>query len=112
MAGLLAAAQALGKRFQARMPAGNPNNPQYPPGGFEIGRGVDAAGDAVDEGDVDPHAGLQRAQLLELLLLLQRRRGQRHEPFQRGAAVGVEADMVIAGAVAMGRRGAGEIERA
>ena len=34
------------------------------------------------------------------------------EPFQRGAAVGVEADVVVARAVAMGRRGAGEIERA
>ena len=83
-----------------------------PAGGFEVGRGIDAAGDAVDEGDVDPHPGFQRAQLLELLLLLQRRRGQRHEPFQRGAAIGVEADVVVARTVAAGRRGAGEIERA
>ncbi len=57
MAGLLAAGSGFG---------------QYAAGGFEVGRGVDAAGDAVDDGDVDPHPGLQRAQLLELLLLLQR----------------------------------------
>ena len=50
-------------------------------------------------------------ELLELLLLLQRRRRQRHEPLQRGAAVGVEANVVVARAVAVGRRGAGEIER-
>jgi len=34
--------------------------------GFEIGRGIDAARDGVDNGDVDPHPGLQRAELLEL----------------------------------------------
>ena len=85
---------------------------QYPAGGFEVGRGVDPARDGVDDGDVDPHPGLQRAQLLQLLLLLQRRGRQRHEPLQRGAAIGVEADVVVARAVAMGRRGAGEIERA
>src|SRR6185369_7873402 len=84
---------------------------QYPTGGFEVGGGVDAARDAVDDGDVDPHPGLQRAQLLELLLLLQRGRGQRHEPFQRGATVGIQANVVVARTVAMGRRGAGEIER-
>ncbi len=50
---------------------------QYPAGGFEVGRGVDAARHGVDDGDVDPHAGLQRPKLLELLLLLQRRGRQR-----------------------------------
>ena len=49
--------------------------------------------------------------LFELLLPLQWSRGLRHEPFQRGAAVGIVADVVVAGAVAMGRRGAGDIER-
>ena len=37
---------------------------------------------------------------------------QRHEPLQRGAAIGIEADVVVARPVAIGRRGAGEIERA
>ena len=39
--------------------------------GYEVGRGVDAARHGVDDGDVDPHAGLERPQLLELLLPLQ-----------------------------------------
>ena len=81
-------------------------------GGFEVAGGVDTERHAVDDGDVDPHAGLQRAQLLELLALLQRRRRQRDEALQRGAAIGVEADMMVERAVAIGRRGAGEIERA
>jgi hypothetical protein len=33
--------------------------------------------------DVDPHAGLQRAQLLELLALLERRRRQGDEAVER-----------------------------
>ena len=66
----------------------------------------------VDDGDVDAHAGLQRAQLLELLALLQRRGRQRDEALQRRAAIGVEADVVVERPVARGRGGAGEIERA
>src|SRR3954451_9555358 len=46
---------------------------QYFAGGFEIGRRVDAARHGVDNGDVDPHAGLERPQLLELFLPLQGR---------------------------------------
>ena len=61
---------------------------------------------------VDAHAGLQRAQLLELLALLERRRRQRDETFQRCAAISVEPDVMIKRAVARGRRGAGEIKRA
>ena len=81
-------------------------------GGFEVGRRVDAARHGVDDGDVDPHAGLQRAELFELLLLLQRRGRQRDEALQRRAAIGVEADMMVARPVAVGRGGAGEIQRA
>src|SRR5665213_1802251 len=36
---------------------------QYLAGGFQIRRGVDAARHGVDDGDVDPHAGLERPQL-------------------------------------------------
>ena len=48
---------------------------QYPAGGFEVGRRIDAARHRVHDTDVDPHAGLERPQLLELLLLFQRRGG-------------------------------------
>ena len=61
---------------------------------------------------IDAHAGFQRAQLLEPLALFQRRWRQRHEALQRGAAIGVEADVVVERPVAGGRGGAGEIERA
>src|SRR5262249_51304381 len=67
---------------------------------------------AVDDGGVDTHAGFERAQLFELLAPLERRRRQRDEPFQRGAAVGIEPDMVVMRPVAPGRLGAGEGERA
>src|SRR6201992_4017356 len=83
---------------------------QYAAGGFEVGRGVDAARDGVDDGDVDPHPGLQRAELLELLLLFEGRGRQGHEPLQRSPAVGIEADMVVARPVAIRRAGAGEIQ--
>src|SRR5215470_13010051 len=72
---------------------------------------VDAERYAVDDGGVDTHAGFERAQLFELLAPLERRRRQRDEPFQRGAAVGIEPDMVVMRPVAPGRLGAGEIER-
>ena len=62
--------------------------------------------------DVDPHAGLQRAQLLQPLPPLQRRGRQRDEALQRRAAIGIEPDMVLQRPVAGRRGGAGEIERA
>ena len=68
--------------------------------------------DGIDHGDVDPHAGFQRAELFEPLLPFQRRRRQLHEALQRRAAVGVEADMVVARPVAMRGGGAGEIQGA
>ena len=76
-----------------------------------VGR-VDAERSDVDERDVDPHARLQRAQLLEPLAPLQRRGRQGDETRERGAAVGVEADMVQQVALAPGRARAGEVERA
>ena len=53
--------------------------------------------------DVDAHAGFERAQLLELLALLQRRRRQRDEALERRAAIGVEADMMVERPVARAR---------
>ena len=64
-------------------------------GAFEIVGRVDAERHRADDLDVDAHAGLERAQLLELLAPFQRRRGKRHEALQRGAAIGVEADMMV-----------------
>ena len=45
---------------------------------------------------VDAHAGLERAELLQALAPLQRGRRQRDEPLERGAAIGIDADMVVA----------------
>ena len=81
-------------------------------GGLQVFRRVDAERHGVDERHVDAHAGLERAQLLEPLALLQRRGRQRDEALERRAAIGVEADVVIERAVAVRRGGAGEIERA
>src|ERR1019366_752827 len=69
---------------------------QYPAGGFEVRRRVDAARHGIDDHDVDPHAGLQRPQLLELLLPLQRRGGEADETLQSRPAIGIEADVMIA----------------
>src|SRR5260370_34734958 len=85
---------------------------QYPAGGFEIGRGIDAAGHRVDDGDVDPHAGLQGPELLEFFLALERRGRQLDEALQRRAAIGIEADVMVARPIAPWRRGAREVQRA
>ena len=59
-----------------------------------LGR-VDAERHAVDDRHVDAHAGFQRAQLLEPLALFERRGRQADEPLERGAAIGIEADVVV-----------------
>ena len=64
-------------------------------GAFEVGGRIDAERHRADDLDVDPHAGFERAQLLQLLALFERGRRQRDEALERGAAVGVEANMVI-----------------
>src|ERR1700676_628397 len=85
---------------------------QYLAGGFEVRRRVDATRHGVHDGDVDPQAGLDRPQLLQLLLSLQGRWGERNETLQRGAAIGIEADMMVARAVAPGRCGTRKVKRA
>src|SRR5262249_9343365 len=80
-------------------------------GGLQVRRGVNAAGNGIDDGEVDAHAGLERPKLLQLLLQLQRRGRQRDEPLQRCAAVGVKADMVVTRSVPGGGGGAGKIQR-
>src|SRR5579863_975416 len=85
---------------------------QYLTSSRKIGRGIDAARHGVDDPDVDPHSRLQRPQLLQFLLLLERRGGEADEALQRGAAIGVETDVMVARSLAMGGGRAGEIERA
>src|SRR5664279_3920745 len=85
---------------------------QYLAGGFEVGRRIDAARHGVDDSDVDPHAGLDRPELLELLAQFQHGGRQPDVTLQGLPAIGVEADMMIARSVAPWRRGAGEVKRA
>ena len=63
-------------------------------GAVELVRRVDPQRNGGDHGDVDAHAGLERAKLLQPLAPLERRGRQRDETLQRGAAIGIEADMV------------------
>jgi hypothetical protein len=62
---------------------------------FEVLGRVDAERHGLDDRDVDAHAVLERAQLLELLALLERRGGRAHEALERAAAIGVEADVMV-----------------
>ena len=49
----------------------------------------------LDQADRDAHAGFERAQLLEPLALFEHAARQRDEPLERGAAIGVEPDMLV-----------------
>src|SRR6185437_1868128 len=64
----------------------------------------------VNERHIDAHAGFERAELLEALALLQRRWRQGNEALERGAAIGVEAYMVVVRAAAMRHGQAAEIK--
>ena len=66
----------------------------------QVLRRVDAERHAVDERDVDAHAGFERAQLLEPLALLERRGRQADEARERRAAIGIKADVMIERAIA------------
>src|SRR5665647_2786145 len=69
---------------------------QYPAGGFQIGRRVDAARHGIDDSDVDPHAGLDRPELFELFAQFQNRGRQPDVTLQGLPAVGIETDVMIA----------------
>ncbi len=45
------------------------------PCGLQIGRRIDAPRHRIDDGHIDPHAGLDRPQLFESFAQLKRRRG-------------------------------------
>ena len=72
---------------------------------FEVGGSIDTERNGVNDLDIDPHARFQRPQLFQRFPLFQRRGCQRHEGFERLAAIGVETDVMIerAGAVRRGR---------
>src|SRR5215831_14615296 len=70
-------------------------------GAREVGRSIDTERKRVNERHVDPHARLERAQLLETLA-----------PLERRAPIGVEPDVVVVRPLAPGHHGAAEIERA
>src|SRR5271170_1686391 len=86
--------------------------------GVIVGAGVDAGGGVGDLGAGDADAGLQRAQLLELLALLEPARRQAGIVEQHLPAVGVDAEVAPAdlrrgAALAVpGHRRAAEVERA
>ena len=56
--------------------------------------------------------GLERPELFEFLPPLQRGGGKRHEALQRRAAIGIEADVMVARPLAPRSRSAGEVKRA
>ena len=85
---------------------------------LQVGRRVDLDRRRCHLGDLDAKAPLQRAQLLELLRLLERRRREPGEAEQEVAPVRVQPDVLVAeraagaSAVAMvGQRAAREVER-
>src|SRR5712672_2003387 len=75
----------------------------------KIGRSIDTERNGVNEHNVDAHPGFEGAQLLAPL---EDARRQRDIALERGAAEGVEADMVVVVAGAARRGDAGKIERA
>src|SRR6202162_6107990 len=79
---------------------------------FQILRRVDLGRGAVDDRHVDAHAGLQRAQLLELLAALERRGRQRDEAAERAAAKRIKPEMMVERSLAPRRIGGGGIQRA
>ena len=71
---------------------------------LQISGSIDTERNGVNERHVDAHAVLERAQLLELFTLFERRRRERYEPLQRRTAEAIDAEMMIERAFAEGRR--------
>src|SRR6185295_7890894 len=62
---------------------------------FEIARRVDLDRGGLDRGDLDAESPFQRAELLELLGLFERRRGELGEAEQEVAAIDIESDVLV-----------------
>src|SRR3954451_14853327 len=84
---------------------------QHGAGCLKVLRRIDAERHGFDDRHVDAHAGFHRAELLQLLALLQWRGRQLDETFQRSPSIGVKSDVMVERPVARGCGGAGEIER-
>src|SRR5579883_686122 len=78
---------------------------------LEVRRRVDPERNPLHDAHVDAHSGFERPQLLELLAQLERRGGQRNKAGERGAAISVDADVMIERPLAMRCFGTGEVER-
>ena len=80
-------------------------------GGFQIGESVDrGTGGSLQDRDPDGHSQIQRAKLLQCLGLLVRGGGGAGHPGQRGAAIGIDAEVSQAAAAPFPSRGTGEPE--
>jgi hypothetical protein len=77
---------------------------------LEIGRSIDTERNGVNDGDVDPEAVLEGAQLLEAFSDLERGGRQGDEALEGCAPVSIDADVMVKGALAVGGGGAREIE--
>src|SRR5260221_3142745 len=75
------------------------------------GRSTEPERSVINEHNVDAHPGLEGAQLLEPLAALEDAGREGDIALERGAAEGVEADMVVVVAGPARRGDAGEIER-
>src|SRR6476619_4299757 len=62
---------------------------------FQVLGCIHAEDGVLRQRHVDAHAGFERAQLLEPLALLEWRGRQRDEALERGAAIRIEADVMI-----------------
>src|SRR3546814_4820743 len=78
---------------------------------LQIAGSIDAERNRVNERHVDAHPVRQRAELLQLLPPLQRRRRQGDEPRQSLAAIGIESDVVQQRPLPGGGGRAVEVER-
>src|SRR5258706_12168667 len=82
---------------------------QHGAGCLKVLRRIDAERHGFDDRHVDAHAGFHRAELLQLLALLERRERQLDETFQRRAAIGVKPNVMVERTVPHGHGGAGGI---
>src|SRR6476660_4575189 len=75
---------------------------QHGAGCLKVLRRIDAERYGFDDRHVDAHAGLHRAELLQLFALLERRWRQLDETFQRRTAIGVKPNVMVKRPVARG----------
>ncbi len=79
---------------------------------LEIGGSIDTERNCVNDLDVNAHARFERAQLFELLALLERGRLQGDETRQRRPVIRIDADVMIKRPFTIWRGRSREVERA